>query len=194
MKKKIFKYLLIMKLLVSMLFLFVGCKNNISQKYNEVKNKVPNEVVESEYTNPFVFLEKTYKEGESYISSGDDISLKNTDSNKKNYTFVYNNETYTAVYTKDNWHIIDSYKIRNKQDITIICGELIKEHQIHGADMKSYRSADDMADEWIYHNIAYDYLPEGNSWKKHAKDVDLNPEDQGKSIEELYNDRINKGE
>ena len=30
---------------------------------------------------------------------------------------------------------------------------------------------------------------EDNPWKENVKDVDLNPEDQGKSLEELYKER-----
>ena len=58
--------------------------------------------------------------------------------------------------------------------------------------MKSYRSAEDMMDEWVKHNVVYDYLPEGSSWKNQAKDVDLNPADQGKSIKEMYESRVNE--
>ena len=39
-----------------------------------------------------------------------------------------------------------------------------------------------MAYEWEQHNIAYQLLPEDSPYKENAKDVDLNPEDQGKSI------------
>ena len=58
--------------------------------------------------------------------------------------------------------------------------------------MKSYRTAEDMMEEWVIHNIAYDYLPDGNTWKSHAKDVDLNPADQGKSLKEMYEEKVNK--
>ena len=55
--------------------------------------------------------------------------------------------------------------------------------------MKSYRTVDDLVYEWQQHNLAYTILPDDNSWKEHAKDVDLNPDDQGKSLEEMYEDR-----
>ena len=55
--------------------------------------------------------------------------------------------------------------------------------------MVSYRDAEDMAYEWLQHNLAYKLLPETSSWKENVKDVDLNPEDQGKSLLELYKDR-----
>ena len=41
-------------------------------------------------------------------------------------------------------------------------------------------SFDDLVYEWQQHNLAYNILPDDNSWKEHAKDVDLNPADQGK--------------
>lgn len=192
MKEKVFKHLIIIEVLVLILFVLVGCTDNIEQKINETKKNVKSEIMENNYTDSFEFLEQTYKEGESYISSAEEFELKDSDGKKKIYTFVYNGDIYTAVYTKDNWHVNDSYKIRNKKDIKIICEALINAHLVHGADMKSYRTADDMMYEWVQHNIAYDYLPNGNSWKSHAKDVDLNPADQGKSLKEMYKDRINK--
>lgn len=73
-----------------------------------------------------------------------------------------------------------------------ICQALIDIHPIHGKDMISYRTADDMAYEWVQHNIVYTLLPEDNLWKEHAKHVDLNPEDQGKNIKEIYDVRVNK--
>jgi hypothetical protein len=73
-----------------------------------------------------------------------------------------------------------------------ICDVLIKIHPIHGRDMISYRTSDDMVYEWVQHNLAYKLLPNDNSWKNSAKDVDFDPEDQGKSIKEIYEDRISK--
>ena len=34
------------------------------------------------------------------------IELKDIDNNKTNYTFIYKNETYKAIYIKDTWKII----------------------------------------------------------------------------------------
>jgi len=183
MRKKIIVLIMFLPLLLS------GC-TNIKETKKTIKNVV-NEVNERTSSDPFEYLELTYKEGESYISSSEDIALKSEDNKEKNYIFTYNNEQYSAVYTKDNWHITDSYKIKNKRDITLICEALIGVHPIHGADKKSYRTAEDMMYEWVQHNIAYDSLPDGNSWKSHAKDVDLNPEDQGKSLKEMYESRVN---
>ena len=191
MTKVFIKKIVVLNILLLAVFVLTGCKDKITQKYDDVTTNIQNEITETTYTDPFAYLENTYKEGESYISTVNDIALKDSDGKKKNYTFIYNNEKYLATYTKENWHINNSYKIRNKKDITIICQALIDVHPIHGADKKSYRTADDMMYEWVAHNIAYDYLPDGNSWKNHAKDVDLNPEDQGKSLKELYESRIN---
>ena len=54
---------------------------------------------------------------------------------------------------------------------------------------KSYRTVDDMVYEWKQHNLAFQVLPEGNSFRESAKDVDLDPRDQGKSLVEIYEAR-----
>ena len=129
------------------------------------------------------------EEIESVLSTTKDINLRDLDGNKTNYIFTYNNENFSAKYTKDNWHIEDSYKITNAKDIGLICQALIDVHPIHGKDMKSYRTVDDLVYEWQQHNLAYNLLPDDNSWKSNAKDVDLDPADQGKSIAEIYENR-----
>ena len=73
-----------------------------------------------------------------------------------------------------------------------ICQALIDIHPIHGSDMISYRTSDDMVYEWLQHNFAYSVLPDDNLWKNNAKDVDFDPQDQGKSIKEIYEDRTGK--
>ena len=122
------------------------------------------------------------------LTSKEDIQLTAVDS-KGTYSFIYAGENFTAIYTTDNWKIKDSYKITSYSDITIICEALSDEHQIHGLDRESYRTPDDMAFEWQQHNIAYELLPEDSDWKKHAKDVDLDPKDQGKTFYEMYEER-----
>ena len=82
--------------------------------------------------------------------------------------------------------------ITNSNDIKKICKALIDIHPIHGSDMNSYRTVEDMAYEWLQHNMAYKLLPEGNSFRNSAKDVDLDPKDQGKSLVEIYEDRTGK--
>ena len=46
-----------------------------------------------------------------------------------------------------------------------------------------------MAYEWVQHNIAYNILPDGDKWKDNAKDVDINPADQNKSLYEMYKNK-----
>ncbi len=121
-----------------------------------------------------------------------DLQLTDTDGSGKNYTFTYDGEEFRAKYTTDNWRIFDSYRINNESDMTIICQALIDEHPVHGSDMESYRTADDMVDEWVIHNMAYALLQEDDPLKSHAKDVDFDPKDQNKSFEEFYKDRTGK--
>ena len=129
------------------------------------------------------------EENTSVLSSTEDINLRDLDGKKSNYLFTYKNQDYSAKYTKDNWHIKDSYKITDEKDIGIICQALIEVHPIHGKDLKSYRKVDDLVYEWQQHNLAYNLLPDDNSWKEHAKDVDLDPADQGRSLAEIYEAR-----
>ncbi len=126
------------------------------------------------------------------LSSPSDINLTATDSQGKNYTFSYDGEEYKAIYTKDNWQIVDSYKIGNEDDMVIICQALIDEKPIHGKDMVSFRTAEDMAYEWDIHNFAYMILSEDDPIRKKAKDVDFDLEDQGRDFEEFYYSRTGK--
>ena len=121
-----------------------------------------------------------------------EIGLTDEDGNGKNYVFVYADESFNATYITDHWKIIDSYKITNNSDIIIICQALIAEHPVHGSDKVSYRTAEDMAYEWSQHNLAYEVLSDDTIWKEKSKDVDLNPEDQGKTFIEIYEDRTGK--
>ena len=129
------------------------------------------------------------KETKGYLHSPEDIELTNVDDKGKDYTFIYRGETYNCTYIPDNWKVRNSYKITNEADITMICQALCQEHQVHGKDLVSYRTPEDMAYEWVQHNLAYKYLPDGNQYKTKAKDVDLNPADQGLSIKEMYERR-----
>lgn len=122
-------------------------------------------------------------------AAGNDIQLRNTDGNGSQYVFTYHDKEYQAVYTEDNWKIVNSYEISDPADMVRICEALKAVHPIHSADMKAWRTAEDMAYEWRQHNIAYSILPESSEWKKSARDVDINPTDQGKSIYDFYIDR-----
>ncbi len=121
-----------------------------------------------------------------------DLNLTDLDGKGKNYSFGYNGEDFTAIYTPDNWRIIESYKITNAADMKIICQTLIDTNPVHGRDMVSYRTADDMAYEWLLHNMAYEYLDEDNILKTKAADVDFDPYDQGKGFEEIYKEKTGK--
>ena len=120
------------------------------------------------------------------LSSVDELNLHDVDGNNTNFEFTYDSETYTAQYTPDNWKIVNSYKIRNSADMLLICEALIEINPLHGRDMVSYRVPEDMVDEWMQHNLAYDMFEDNDMLRARAKDVDLNPEDQGKNIIEKY--------
>lgn len=164
MKKKIVSLMLIMMIIICSL---TGCGINSDDTVQE----------------------SGYEESVSVLKSSKDINLHDTDDKKTNYVFTYKGENFNAKYTKDNWKIYNSYKITNGQDIAYICKALMDVHPIHGKDMKSYRTIDDLVYEWKQHNLAYNMLPDDNSWKSHAKDVDLDPADQGKSLAEIYEAR-----
>ena len=187
MNKKLFVFSTIFVIVVIAVVVCIGLKNI---------NKEEKSTVSNNETNPV--MNETSKQNteeskiESILTSPKDINLYDIDGKARNYSFIYNNTTYTATYTKDNWKIKDSYTIKSRKDMAIICQALIEIHPIHGKDMISYRTAEDMVDEWVQHNLAYNFLSEDNKWKNNAKDVDFNPEDQGKSMKEMYEDRIKK--
>lgn len=116
-----------------------------------------------------------------------ELEIKDIDG--KNYEFIYRDEVYKVLYVSDTWKIYDSYKITNNSDMKKICRALLKIHKIPSSDYKSYRNVDDMVYEWKQHNLAFQVLPEGNLFRESAKDVDLDPRDQGKSLVEIYEDR-----
>lgn len=128
----------------------------------------------------------------AFFSSAADVNLRNPSGDGRNYVFNYGEEEFTAITWKEHWKIVDSYKIENTTDMVYICQALIDVYPIHGVDMVSYRTADDMAFEWVQHNLAYEYLSEDNVWRNKAKDVDFNPEDQGKTFIDIYEERTGK--
>lgn len=133
--------------------------------------------------------EETEAQDDGKSSAGEEINLRDIYGGGSNYLFTCNGEDFTAIYYYDNWCIYDSYKITSKRDMKKICQALIDEHPIHGADYESYRTVDDMVYEWKQHNLAHKLLPDDNAWKRTSGNVDFDPEDQGKSLEELYEDR-----
>ncbi len=131
-------------------------------------------------------------ESAGLLTSAADINLSSADGGTKNYTFTYDGETYKAKHTADHWTIYDSYKINSKSDMMIICQALIDLYPVHGSDMVSYRTAEDMTFEWQQHNIGYIFLGKKSEWASHLKDVDFDPSDQGKTFDEIYKDRTGK--
>ena len=65
-------------------------------------------------------------------------------------------------------------------------------HPVYGADWESLRTAEDMAYEWEQHNLAYTMLPANSHWRDDAKDVDLDPDDQGKSFRDIFESRTSE--
>ncbi len=125
----------------------------------------------------------------SLLNSPEDIALHDTDGQGTHYAFTYAGASFQAIYSPDNWKVVDSCFITNAADIAVICEALRREHPIHGADLKSERTAEDMAYEWQQHNLAYSLLPSDSPYRADTKDVDINPADQGKSAYEMYLDR-----
>lgn len=204
MNKKIVILFIIIIILIGVCYFFLnlGKEKEVSKNSQFENIVVENEIEIASYD----FKEtETEKETATKIETDTDTEvnadrdteaeveeLEIIDLGNNTYEFEYNNEIFTAIYTEDNWKIIDSYKIDNTDDIMIICQKLINIHPVHGEDMVSYRTAEDMTFEWVQHNLAYKFLPEGNTWKESAKDVDLNPADQGKTADEIYKSRTGK--
>ena len=128
----------------------------------------------------------------SELSSVDDVVLVPTDDYACGYVFNYGGEEFIAYFDTYSWRVYDSYKITNHGDIVKICQALINVHPVYGSDWESWRTAEDMAYEWEQHNLAYRMLPVNSRWHDDAKDVDLDPYDQGKSFNEIYESRTSE--
>ena len=120
------------------------------------------------------------------------INLRAVDETGANYVFDYAGEEFLASYQPDVWTIYDSYRVTDHGDILQICQALIDEHPIHGSNFESFRTAEDMAFEWEQHNVVYASLSEDNEWRSSVRDVDLDPEDQGKTFLQIYEDRTGR--
>lgn len=191
MKNILRKSIIILGLIITIIILAVILNNNINKDDSGQSNKNATMSNNNNTSSSNVKSDGEYIEKEK-LNTTTEINLYDVDGKKSNYVFTYKDEQYKATYTRDNWHIEDSYKITNKKDIAAICEALIEIHPIHGKDMQSYRTVDDLVYEWEQHNLAYLLLPKNNPWKKYAKDVDLDPADQGRSIEEMYKARTGK--
>ena len=179
-------------IVIFIIFLIVFVFQQKRKKDSDIKENITINTESKLELNENLISETEKGEDNGILVSTDDISLKDIDGKQTNYSFVYKGEVFNATYTKDNWHIENSYKINNKNDITIICKALTDIHSIHGKDMKSYRTIDDLVYEWVQHNLVYEFLPEDSSWKNNVKSVDLDPADQGRSAEEMYEARTGK--
>ena len=175
-----------------------GCKNVDSAVPGDSPEKVTETAADTtaELTAPeniqkeeLTTMEVTSPATES-LSPAESIGLCDTDGSGSTYTFTWDGEEFTALYWTDNWRVIDSYRIQDIESITLVCQALADTHPIHSADYSGWRTADDMAYEWVQHNIAYDFLPAGSSLSSSAKDVDLDPKDQGKSVYDMFLDRF----
>jgi len=175
-------------------------KNNVNVIEEEIVEEelIEEEIIEEELIEEEIIdednndIEETfmgftidYKQSDKLLNDLSDIDIVYENDR---YSFTYNDQLFYCEYTYDNWTIYDSYRVRNTDDMEIICEALININPIHGSDMQSYRSSKDMAYEWLQHNIAYELLPESD-FKNNAKNVDFDPEDQGKSLEEIYRSR-----
>lgn len=127
--------------------------------------------------------------GAGEFSSVEDVALVPVDDWGQSYVFDYAGEQFSAYFDSYSWRVYDSYKITNHGDIVKICQALLDEHPVYGSDWVSYRTADDMTFEWEQHNLAYSMLPADSHWRDDAKDVDLDPDDQGKTFPEIYESR-----
>ena len=137
--------------------------------------------------------EQTEERSKSLLLSPADIGLHAVDDLGQDwgqsYAFTYADEEFVVYYEPDTWKVYDSYKIADHDDLVTICQALLDEHPIHGSDLQSYRTAEDMAFEWEQHNLAYRLLPDSSSWKESARNVDLDPDDQGKTFAQMYASR-----
>lgn len=130
-----------------------------------------------------------YDEGEPKLSEEPAVTVQYSDEDFEYYRFFYNGTAFEVLHEYDNWKIIDSYKIRNSEDMQLICSALINIYPVHGADLESYRTPEDMVYEWIEHNIVYEMPISDTSIRENAASVDLDPKDQNKTLFEILEDR-----
>lgn len=175
-KNKMFLFLIFIAIIGLVILFFILSEDESKESYNNNKD------------------DSTVSEEPTFVSTIDSIEIVDVDGKDTNYEFIYHEEVFKVYYVYDNWKIYDSYKIKNQADMKIICQALIDIHPIHGKDRVSYRTADDMVYEWVQHNIAYEILPEESKWRNNAKNVDFDPDDQGKSLKEMFDDRTDNNE
>ena len=128
------------------------------------------------------------KSPKGILKSTSDINLRSGGDGY--YYFTYDGEDYRALYSSSTWTIYNSYRITNRKDITIICQALSDVHPVPSRDWQSYRTAEDMAYEWDQHNKIYLIAPKDGRTKERTRNVDLDPEDQGKTYEDYYRENF----
>ena len=132
-----------------------------------------------------------YKEGAQLLSAPPDIVYQYSDDSFEYYTFAYGNNEFIVLHEYDNWQIKDSYLVQNTRDMEMIAQALIDIYPVHGIDLESYRTPEDMVYEWIQHNIVCELEEGAGKWRDSAKSVDLDPDEQNMNLWEIYQARKN---
>jgi hypothetical protein len=171
---------------VTLVLALVGCAESPSSSSAAASDLQPEQQTVSPKQEDATSASESTHASTGILQSPEDIELQPTDDYGANYMFFYGDEVFNVYYEPDCWRVYDSYKITNKSDLVIICQALINEHEIHGRDLESFRTAEDMAYEWQQHNLAYTLAPNDSSWKQSAQNVDLDPDEQNMTLEEIY--------
>ena len=87
------------------------------------------------------------------------------------YTFVHENMTINCVISKDNIHIIDSYKIRKSSDMLAVLKIIRAEAYLRGFTYR--RSVSSWLTEWKAHN----FLSDNSIEATRTSSVDLNEDE-----------------
>jgi hypothetical protein len=164
---------------------------NAQQAFEDAKQQVLEEA-ENYADDPDKALNAITATTPGTLTSAADLNIAPKGDKDGYYSFTYDGREYMAIHKTDHWKIIDSCDINNEADMHIICQALIDLHQIHGKDMVSYRTADDMVYEWEVHNLAYLLVEDDDPMKERLKDVDFDPQDQGCTFDEIYYNHTGK--
>lgn len=171
------KFLLIY---IVLLLILVGYSYYYFKKISLKDETIESEVIIENNEDTFI------NDDNSLLKDTSDINLHNTDGVAYYYSFNYDGRDFVVIREIESWRIIDSYLINNAHDMQIICQALLDIQAIPSKDYLSTRNAEDMVYEWQIHNFVYDVLPESNEFKYRVKDVDFDPADQGKTLEEFF--------
>ena len=125
--------------------------------------------------------------------------------NRTRHEYKYNGKTYHADFNEatQSWKIIDSYEILDERIMRQVCHALLIKNPVPTElGGTTYRTVDDMVHEWKEHSKVYYILYYVFSWlntdiiyegMNRAKDVDINPGDQGKdAISFIYRSLLGK--